>query len=491
MKTPTILRAGWRGAAAAARAATRVTTLVVALTAALTAGLTPGSGAAQQRVRASLSEGPPLTGARTQQAPLGGAEARGTVVAPEPWLQQDPADSLYRSARDALNRRDFQRAADLFAQIRSRYPRSGYAADSYYFQAFALQRLGGNAREQRALALLDQQRDRHPDAASRSDSDQLRARLTAAVSQNGGSSARPQVACSQEDQGIREAALQALISMEGERSLPLLTDILASRDPCTAPMRRQAVFLIARASGEEAVDVLFDLAHRNPDPDREVREQAVFWLSRVQTDAAVTALETILTESQDANVQEQAVFALSRQGSPRAAQLLRSYAERSGAPRRVREQAIFWLGKDTENAGPAYLRELYPSLDERSLKEQVVHAIAQSETAESRAWLLARARDAGEDTEVRKNALFWAERAGVTAEELRGLYQTLPERELKEQLIFVISRTDGPEKVDWLMEIVTQETDRQLREQAVFWLGRTDDPRAAEFLRRLALGGGR
>ena len=62
--------------------------------------------------------------------------------APEPWLQVDPADSLYRAARDALNRREFDRASDLFASIRTRHPRSGYVPDSYYFQAFALQRVG-------------------------------------------------------------------------------------------------------------------------------------------------------------------------------------------------------------------------------------------------------------------------------------------------------------------------------------------------------------
>jgi len=61
--------------------------------------------------------------------------------APAAWIQNDPADSLYRAAREALDRRDYRTAADLFAQVPLRYPRSGYAADSYYWRAFALYRL--------------------------------------------------------------------------------------------------------------------------------------------------------------------------------------------------------------------------------------------------------------------------------------------------------------------------------------------------------------
>jgi TolA-binding protein len=61
-------------------------------------------------------------------------------VAPAPWLRADPADSLYRAAREALNRRDFRSAATLFARIPARYPKSGYAADALYWQAFALYR---------------------------------------------------------------------------------------------------------------------------------------------------------------------------------------------------------------------------------------------------------------------------------------------------------------------------------------------------------------
>jgi TolA-binding protein len=55
------------------------------------------------------------------------------ALPPEPWAQQDPADSLYRAARRALNRNQYDRAAELFASIQQRYPRSTYTADSFYW----------------------------------------------------------------------------------------------------------------------------------------------------------------------------------------------------------------------------------------------------------------------------------------------------------------------------------------------------------------------
>jgi TolA-binding protein len=43
---------------------------------------------------------------------------------PAPWAQGDPADSLYRIARDALGRGDYGRAARLFSEIPQKYPKS-------------------------------------------------------------------------------------------------------------------------------------------------------------------------------------------------------------------------------------------------------------------------------------------------------------------------------------------------------------------------------
>src|SRR5258705_5665804 len=60
---------------------------------------------------------------------------------PKAWAQSDPADSLYRLAREALNRGEYRRAAQLFGDITQKFPNSVYASDARYWRAFALFRL--------------------------------------------------------------------------------------------------------------------------------------------------------------------------------------------------------------------------------------------------------------------------------------------------------------------------------------------------------------
>jgi HEAT repeat protein len=452
----------------------------------------PALAAAEAALAAMPPIDPLLAGAAVP--PIVFARPSYRTVAPEPWLQQDPADSLYRAARAALNARDFTRAGELFASIRARFPRSGYVGDSYYFQAFALQRLGGREAQTRALALLDEQRERFPKAGTRGDADQLMVRLQGALAERGDAGAAraledaARAQCNNEDQELRAAALSALMGMDSERAVPILREILQDRDECSVELRRQAVFLLQRASGDQAVDVLLDLAHRNPDPDPEVRQQAVFWLSRVRTPEAGAALEAILEQASDRQVQEQAVYALSQQRTPRSLEVLKQYVERADAPRNVRAQALYWLGRDRENGGPQYVRQIWASLDDTELKQQAVHAVAQSGTAEDRAWLIERAKDGSENDDVRNAALYWASRTGMTVADLRSLYADVEGREVRGQVIYALSRSDDPAAVDALMEIATGETDVELRQNAVHWLGRSKDPRAAEFLLRLIRG---
>ena len=59
-----------------------------------------------------------------------------------PWQADDPADSLYRAAREQLNRGDYRTAAKSFALIVDRYPKSTYAGDAMYWQAYANDSIG-------------------------------------------------------------------------------------------------------------------------------------------------------------------------------------------------------------------------------------------------------------------------------------------------------------------------------------------------------------
>jgi HEAT repeat protein len=444
------------------------------------------------------------------------AEAR----PPAPWLQGDPADSVYRAARAALDRRDYRQAAELFAQVPARFPRSGYAADAYYWRAFSLYRVGGTPQLRAALAALDTQRERFPKAATKGDAKALTSRIQGELARQGDPTATRQVImdaadagrtppvpptpptppvgptpptpptppsppdrddrCADDDDDTKVAALNALQQMDDERARPILQRVLARRDPGSVCLRRKAVFLIAQESASGTEDILLETARS--DPDHEVREQAVFWLSQVGTDRAVGALDSILRTSKDQAIQEKAVFALSQHGSERAFKALRAYAERPDLSVDVREKTIFWIGQSGGAENEAFLRELYGRLKEESLREKVLFSVSQAGGQENARWLLGIAKDGRQPLELRKRALFWAGQSDASLTDLTGLYTAMPDREMREQLIFVYSQRDEPAAVDKLLDIAKREPDVELRKKALFWLGQSDDPRAAKAL---------
>lgn len=477
--------------------------------AALAALLLAGAGAAVAAQRAP--------------SPLPATEPTWQTLAagpPEPVALQDPADSLYREARSMVNRANYTRAAYLFGQIYDRYPRSAYAPDAFYWEAFALSRTNSTASLNRALAALRQQAERHPNAATRRDADNLAARIRGQLARRGDVEAAREVeemarsleqvaadrarveadraraasdqartaaqrgraqrnACRDEDEE-RIAALNALLQMDSDRALPILERVMARRDQGSTCLRRRAVFMISQHGDPRAASLLLDAVRS--DPDAEVREQAVFWLSQVDSERAVAALDSILRASTDPNIQEKAIFALSQHGSQRAAQALREFAGRAGAPANLRENAIFWLGQGGRAEHTEFLRTLYGTVREEGLKEKIIFSLAQGGGRDAGRWLLDIAANQNESIRLRKNAIFWAAQTGADLPGLFTLYDRAGDREIKEQLIFAYSQNGRREAIDKLIEIARRDQDRELRKKALFWLAQSKDPRVVELL---------
>ena len=408
------------------------------------------------------------------------------AMPPLPWQEQDPAIAIYRSARSELNSGNYKKAAELFERIIARHPRSTYAPDAYYWEAFARYRAG---EFDRAAELLQLQKQRHPNAATTRDAASLLTRVRGELAKRGDSEAGRQITTSAQksaqagcsrDPEMQAEALNAFLHMNSEQAIPLLKQILARRDDCSVELRRKAVFLVSQKRGADVEAILLSAA-RN-DPDKEVREQGVFWLSQVNTDRAVGYLEEILKSSTDREIQDKAVFALSQHQSTRASQIIRDYAANQSAPAEIREKAIFWLGQ--RSGTEQFLRTLYANERNAELKDKIIFSLSQQRGNET--FLMDIATNEREDIEMRKKALFWAgQNKSTTVAQLAGLYDRMSNREMKDQLIFVYSQRNEKEAVDRLMQIARTEPDRELRKKAIFWLSQSKDPRVAEFLMQL------
>ena len=447
------------------------------------------------------------------------------LASAQPLVGQAAADSLYSSARAALNAGRYRAAAEEFRRVWERYPRSQSAGDAMYWGAFALYRVGGTQNHEAAVRLLTQQAQQYENARTRRDADVLATRIRGELARQGNAEAAESVAvlagppiapmgpmgpvpavagaprpspvpggpgrrtqrpqgCEDEDYELRLEALNALLQMDAARALPILDQVLKRRDACSLELRRKAVFLVSQRRGADTEEILLTVART--DPDAEVRAQAVFWLSQVPTEQAVIALDSILMGAGEREVQDKAIYALSQHKSERAGQILRRYVERSDAPDELRARAIFWLGQRRSPETLAFLRDLYPRMTSLELKEKIIFSISEMRTDEARSWMLALANNRAESVEMRKKALFWAgQRRDVAVADLTRLYDANDDREIKEQLIFVYSQRRESEAVDKLMAVAESDPDRELRRKAIFWLGQSKDPRAAEFLVRL------
>lgn len=416
--------------------------------------------------------------------------------APAPWKSDDPADSLYREARKALASDAYGRAVELFQRIRNEYPKSVYAPDAGYWQAFALQRQGGQNNLTAALSLLEQQQEKYPRASTRSDAQSLRTRVEGQLARLGDQNAIAALAdrarnassdgCPREQDDERIDALNAVAQMDAEKAMPILKKVLTRREACTKNLRRTAVWLVASRKQPEAADILLNVA--KTDPDKDVREQAVFWMANVPTEEATTMLIDLAKKSDDIDLQKKAVYALSRSKSPRAVAVIKELALDPKADVDLRGDALNWYmsgpGRTADDALP-FLKDVFGRADDPRFKQRVLQTIAMRRTDESRTFLVEVAQNSRESLEVRRNAIWALQGSGITNTQLAQIYDRGTELEIRRQVIGVLGSLKDNGGIDKLLDIGRNEKNVELRKTAITYLTRSKDPRALELLQEI------
>ncbi len=462
----------------------RISAMVVAL------ALTAGAAVAAQQMAVTSS---------------GTGVAAHRSAAPASWLPQDPGDSLYRAARETLNRGQYKAAAGLLQELRKRYPRSGYVGDSYYWEAFARYRVGGTADLESGLTLIEQQLQGYPQSATASDAEVLATRIRGQLARRGNAAAaerlaiaggvvarsfeerqqehemqeRQQQRATEED--VRLAALHALMMMESEQAVPVLREVLQRRDPGTVELRQRAIVVLGQQQTPETEEILLDVV-RN-DPDSEVRSMAVMFLAQSRSDRAFEAVADIVRTSEDQEMRQRAVMMLAQHRDERAVELVRELAQEPGADEELQQFAIVVLGQSDDPASKEFLRQMYRSTTDPDIKQHIIHSLAMGGQPEDRAWLLERARDPSEPAEVRRQALVMvAQHKDLPTEELLKVYDSTEDSELRQFLLFSLAQRNEPAVVDRLMDVARNDPDPEMRRQAIMWLGQSQDPRVAEFL---------
>lgn len=442
---------------------------------------------------------------------MGGFGARDFTnrVPPTPWAQGDPADSLYRVARDALMHGDYGRAARVFGDLVQKYPKSVYFSNAQYFEALARYKVGTTDDLRQAAKILEplvktaaSSGSSVPNSlttvsysrrgADDSEIAALYARVNGALAQRGDRDAAAKIAatastagsspCDQEDIQVRTEALNALSQMDPASATPILRRVVERKDDCSASLRRSAVFMLGRRADGDAASILMGVAKN--DPNTNVRIEAINFLPRMPGDGALTTLEEILKNDQDERVQRAVVRALMSSDNPKSRSSMRSLIDRKDAPINLRIEAVNSLSGDratTDDA--AYLRSLYARADNDRLKDAIIGAVSRMGGAENDQWVLGIVRNANEPSALRSAALSRFSRSStVSVADLSKLYDTADSYDLRSRVVSILGNRKEPEATDKLIDIAKTSTVVSLRKEAINALARKNDPRTTQLL---------
>jgi len=411
------------------------------------------------------------------------------------WYQGDPADSSYRAAYQLFARQEYRTAAERFNDVRAKFPTTRYFCDAAYYEAFARYRLGTPNDLRTAYRVLDGMGARCTEASRREDVPELLARVDGVLARLGDADAAERVrraasqgqrVCDREERNVKIQALSALAQMDPDGAKTVLNTVLATRDDCSAPVRREALQLVARSTDAGSIAMLARSAKNDPDYDTQVA--AVEALGRLANDGAFAAIDDLLRTSTDERVQFAAARAMTRSDSPRAQGTVRALAERKDVAERLRISVISSIAAQG-NVTTDYWRSLYGKVESDDLRRAIIVAVNRN-TDDGAQFLLGVARNANESSSVRGLAIGRVAQSAPIPD-LYKLFETADTRAMRQSVVSGLAARKEPEATDRLIDIAKRGTDPEVRASAIRYLGqpaRRDDPKVRKALADI-LGG--
>ncbi len=155
---------------------------------------------------------------------------------------------------------------------------------------------------------------------------------------------------------------------------------------------------------------------------------------------------------------------------------------------RQEEQAVFWLGAARGRGGYEILRRWLDSEGDSELRTHIVFGIYISGVDESVEVLIDLARHDRHRRVRSQALFWLGQQAGERAvAELERLVEEDPEIEIKKAAIFALSQLPPEKAVPLLIRQARTHPQPEVRKQAFFWLGQTEDERALDFIEEVLL----
>jgi HEAT repeat protein len=265
------------------------------------------------------------------------------------------------------------------------------------------------------------------------------------------------------DEIARNAILAASIG-DSVRIAPRLAD-MARNQSLNSSVRESALKWVGRVAAREgdrnATGVARTIAEDGQD-QLDVRERAIRVIG--EYDGDFTYLRSLYPRLDEPTLRERIVRVVGENGAKADLDWIRGIALDRNERTSIRERAVRVLGESSDTRS---LRELYEKLDDPSLRERVIRTLADIGDAESRRWLREILEKSSESTSLRERAIRSLADQGDVAY-LRSVYPKLDDEGLRERIIRSVAEAGGSETTAWLQGIVRDPKERSgLRERAV------------------------
>jgi HEAT repeat protein len=439
---------------------------------------------------------PSVRAAAPDVAPNVAPNAIHVVARPQP----DSAAQLLRAGNDALARGDNKRAAEIFARLAERYPRTSYGNDARYFQALALYRTGDVDQLRKARTALDGLRE-VDSRTLRSDALALDTRICGELAKRGDERCARTVTSRAESgldlgdmvndivrattaataDAMRSPEIAAAIASAGDAARAGVDEgMRATQDA----LRNTADALRAKSSSMRGMAIGGGPARSSRssecdrDEDNDVAVVALGAVQQMDAERAMPLLKKVMARRDKCSevLRRTAVMLIARKNSADAADLLIDAARNDPDPE-VKQQAVFWLSRVNTDRAAGFLREIAVKPGDSEVRQQALYALSQSNSPTARETLRQVAASTDTDVEVRAQAIHWLGSRGSTEDQeyLRSLYGKLDSRKLKDQLLGSMARRKG--NGDWLLGIALDPKESiELRKQALYWAGQSGAP---------------
>lgn len=396
------------------------------------------------------------------------------AAAPSRWANVDSADVLWRQGRSAFSDGDWERAAELFAAIRTTYPKSANAGDALYYEAYALYRIGEKEGLRRALALLDKQGREYAGATTMKNREAraLGTRIKGALARGGDAASAEDIAAiasSAEISSTVEARAEAVAAR-----VAVVADLVGAIAERTAEAQARVAERAVHApviagrgrSGRSTVP-----AGCAAEEDDE-RLEALSALMQMNADQALPILKKVLARRDKCSelLRRKAVFLVSQKRSDEAADILLA-AAKTDPDDEVREQSVFWLSQVSGEKAEQFLLGILRESKDAELQNKALFALSQRRS--ERAQQALRDFAAREDApgELREQAIFWIgqKRSEENAQFLRTLFGKAESSAAREKILFSLGQMRGMGNETFLLEQAgNPKWSMDVRKQALF-----------------------